>query len=142
MNLEKTYKGVAYTPCLTFNPLNFSFGGMSFNTRSADNYIVRYIKTEDLSLELHSVQTFNWGYEEDEIDKSFLYMLWKRSTTLGNVVYQLRGGFFDFIPIYTISKANKLLEKRALSCRAFNAIEVIGTKSNSLAQDLLEAYRV
>jgi len=115
---------------------------MSFNTRSADNYIVRYIKTEDLSLELHSVQTFNWGYEEDEIDKSFLYMLWKRSTTLGNVVYQLRGGFFDFIPIYTIAKANKLLEKRALSCRAFNAIEVIGTKSNSLAQDLLEAYRV
>ena len=139
MNLKKTYNGIDFTPCLTFNPFKFSFGGMSLNTRRADNYIVRYIRTEDLSFELQCVLTFNWGYEEDEIDKSFLDMLWERSITLGNVVRELRGEFFDFIPIYSIDKANKILEDRAQNNRVFNDIKIISTKSNSLAQDLLDA---
>lgn len=141
MSLEKIYNGVAFTPCLTFNPFKFSFGGMSLNTRSADNYMVRYIRTEDLSIELQGVQVFNWGYIEDEIDISFLDMLWERSIDSGRVIYESRGEFFDFIPIYSIDKANKLLEERALSCIDFNSIEVIYTKSNSLGQDLLEALR-
>lgn len=141
MGLEKTYKGTNFTPCLTFNPFKFSFGGMSLNTGRADNYIVRYIRTEDLSLELQYVRTFNWGYEEDEIDEWFLDMLWERSTTLGYAVYKSRGSFFDFIPIYSIDKANILLEERSQSNRAFNDIEVISTKSNSLAFDLLDASR-
>lgn len=37
--------------------------------------MVSYIRTEDLSIELQCVQAFNWGYIEDEIDKSFLDML-------------------------------------------------------------------
>ena len=141
MNLEKKHNGVSFTPCLTFNPFKFSFGGMSLNTRNADNYMVRYIKTEDLNIRLQCVQTFNWGYIEGYIDKSFLDMLWEKSVTRGSIIYESRGEFFDFIPIYTIEEANNLLEERTQRNKAFNTLPVTYTKSNSLAQDLLDALR-
>lgn len=141
MNLEKTHNGIAFSPCLTFNPFKFSVEGMSLNAKKTDNYIVSYIKTEDLSIELNFVKTFNWGYEEDEIDKSFLDRLWHMSITYGDIVNKLRGEFFDFIPIYTIDEANKILERRAQNNREFDALPIISTKSTSLAQDLLDAVR-